>query len=72
LRRDLVLKPGLVLAIEPMFNLGTARTRTLTDGWTVVTEDGRCSAHFEDTVAITENGPEVLTRVPGEPIWDRG
>jgi methionyl aminopeptidase len=71
LRRDLVLKPGLVLAIEPMFNLGTARTRTLTDGWTVVTEDGRCSAHFEDTVAITDAGPEVLTRANGRNIWRR-
>ena len=66
LRRDLVLKPGLVIAIEPMFNLGTAETTTLEDGWTVVTADGRWSAHFEDTVAVTEDGPEVLTRAEDE------
>lgn len=71
LKNDLILKPGLVLAIEPMFNLGTARTRTLEDGWTVVTEDGMCSAHFEDTVAITVDGPEILTRPESTPgnIW---
>jgi len=65
LRRDLVLRPGLVLALEPMFNLGTKETRTLEDGWTVVTADGRCSAHFEDTVAITKEGPRILTRPQG-------
>lgn len=56
-----VLEPGMVLAIEPMVNAGTWKTRTLKDGWTVVTLDGSLSAHFEHTVAITENGPEVLT-----------
>jgi len=65
LRRDLVLKSGLVIAIEPMFNLGSATTKTLADEWTVVTADGKCSAHFEDTVAITDNGPEILTRPAG-------
>jgi methionyl aminopeptidase len=56
-----VLQPGMVLAIEPMVNVGGWKTRTLSDGWTVVTLDGSLSAHFEHTVAITENGPEVLT-----------
>jgi methionyl aminopeptidase len=57
-----VLEPGMVLAIEPMVNVGGWKTKTLADGWTVVTLDGSLSAHFEHTVAITENGPEVLTR----------
>jgi methionyl aminopeptidase len=56
------LRPGLVLAVEPMINIGTHETRTLGDGWTVVTKDGKYSAHFEHTIAVTENGPEVLTR----------
>jgi methionyl aminopeptidase len=55
------LRPGLVLAIEPMFTLAGEETRTLADGWTVVTADGSLSAHFEHTVAVTENGPEILT-----------
>ena len=55
------MKEGLVLAIEPMVNAGTAETRLLDDGWTVVTADARRSAHFEHTVAIGDNGPEVLT-----------
>jgi methionyl aminopeptidase len=55
------LRPGLVLALEPMLNLGGDETRALPDGWTVVTADGSLSAHFEHTVAITEHGPEVLT-----------
>jgi methionyl aminopeptidase len=59
--RGLKLKEGLVLAIEPMVNAGGPGTRTLDDGWTVVTADGRRSAHFEHTVAVTEHGPEVLT-----------
>jgi methionyl aminopeptidase len=59
--RGLKLKEGLVLAIEPMVNAGGAATRTLNDGWTVVTADGRRSAHFEHTVAVGEHGPEVLT-----------
>ena len=63
--RGLKLSAGLVLAIEPMFNLGTASIRTLADEWTVVTADGSISAHFEHTVAITEDGPRILTTVPG-------
>lgn len=55
------LRPGLVLAIEPMFTLAGEETRTLDDDWTVVTADGSLSAHFEHTVAITEDGPEILT-----------
>ncbi len=55
------LIPGVTLAIEPMINLGTHRTRTLSDKWTVVTADGLPSAHFEHTVLITEDGPEILT-----------
>ncbi len=57
-----ILKEGMVLAIEPMVNLGTWKTRVLGDGWTVVTEDGQSSAHFEHTIAITNRGPEILTK----------
>jgi methionyl aminopeptidase len=56
------LVPGLTLAIEPMVNIGGPATKTLGDRWTIVTLDGSLSAHFEHTVAITENGPRVLTR----------
>lgn len=56
-----LLKPGMVLAIEPMITLGSPKTRVLNDDWTVVTEDGSRSAHFEHTVAITPSGPEILT-----------
>ena len=55
------LKPGMVLAIEPMVNAGVPEVEVLDDGWTVVTADGAMSAHFEHTVLITENGAEVLT-----------
>ena len=55
--------PGLVLAIEPMVNMGTDRVQILSDGWTVVTLDGKPSAHFEHTIALTDNGPEILTQV---------
>ena len=55
------LKAGMTLAIEPMVNLGTAAVRLLDDGWTVVTADGMASAHFEHTVLITKDGPEILT-----------
>src|SRR5262245_55873681 len=57
------LKPGLVIAIEPMINLGTEKVKVLEDGWTVVTLDGRPSAHFEHTIAVTPEGPEILTRI---------
>jgi methionyl aminopeptidase len=55
------LKPGLVVAVEPMVNVGGWETRVLADDWTVVTADGALSAHFEHTIAVTEDGPEVLT-----------
>lgn len=55
------LMPGMVIAIEPMINLGTANVVQLDDGWTVETADGKPSAHYENTVAITENGPRLLT-----------
>jgi methionyl aminopeptidase len=61
--RGLRLKPGMVLAIEPMVNAGQPEVRTLDDHWTAVTVDGSLSAHFEHSIAITENGPEVLSRV---------
>ena len=60
------LQPGLVLAIEPMFNLGGREIQTLDDEWTVVTADSTVSAHFEHTVAITPEGPHVLTVVPSK------
>ena len=56
------LKAGMVLAIEPMINAGGAEVHVLKDGWTAVTNDGSYSAHFEHTVAITKDGPQVLTR----------
>lgn len=59
--RDFPIKNGLVLAIEPMVNMGTEEVRILDDHWTVVTADGLPSVHFEHTVAMTSNGPEVLT-----------
>lgn len=55
------LRKGLVLAIEPMITQGSWRVRTLDDGWTVVTEDGKLAAHFEHTIALTEQGPRILT-----------
>lgn len=57
------LEVGMALAIEPMVNLGVYQVETLENGWTVVTKDRQASAHFEHTVAITENGPEILTRI---------
>jgi methionyl aminopeptidase len=57
-----ILKSGMVLAIEPMVNLGTWECMILEDGWTAVTRDGLVSAHFEHTVAITDHGPEILTQ----------
>jgi len=57
----LLLKPGMVFAIEPMVNAGGYQIKTLEDNWTVVTLDGALSAHFEHTIAITNNGPEILT-----------
>ncbi len=57
-----VLKPGMTLAIEPMVNVGTGDVLTLKDKWTFVTVDGKLSCHFEDTVAVTVEGPEIMTR----------
>lgn len=58
------LSPGLVLALEPMVNAGGHQVRTLEDGWTAVTQDGSLSAHFEHSIVVTEDGNEVLTRLP--------
>ncbi len=55
------LRTGMVFAVEPMVNVGAAETVLLDDGWTVITADGSLSAHFEHTIAVTDNGPEVLT-----------
>ena len=57
------LKPGMALAIEPMINMGRPETRCLEDGWTAVTRDGSLSAHFEHTIAVTDTGPRILTKV---------
>lgn len=59
--RGVRLLPGMTIAIEPMINQGTERVETLADGWTVVTLDGKLSAHFEHTIAITSDGPQILT-----------
>ncbi|MDO4832594.1 MAG: type I methionyl aminopeptidase [Clostridia bacterium] len=61
--RGIRLLPGMTIAIEPMINEGTYKVKQLSDGWTVKTADGKLSAHFEHTVAITDNGPVILTRV---------
>jgi methionyl aminopeptidase len=58
-----LLRQGMTMALEPMVNIGDWRTKVLKDNWTVVTLDGSLSAHFEHTVAITANGPEILTRL---------
>ena len=58
---DIILTEGMVLAVEPMINAGTSAVQTLKNGWTVVTKDGKCSAHFEHTIAIVENGCQILT-----------
>ena len=65
LRNDLVLKEGMILAVEPMVNIGSSAVRTLRDGWTVVAKDGKSSAHFEHTIAIVEGGSDVLTLQAG-------
>ena len=65
-KRGARLTPGLTIAIEPMVNVGKPATRTMADRWTVVTADGSRSAHFEHTVAITRDGPRVLTSLVGE------
>ena len=57
------LREGMVLAIEPMVNVGDCKVLTLSDGWTVVTKDRKLSAHYENTVAILPDGPEILTLI---------
>ena len=61
LKKDIVLKEGMVLAVEPMVNMGSGAVKVARDGWTVVTKDGKCSAHFEHTIVIVKGGCEVLT-----------
>ncbi|CAN5915133.1 type I methionyl aminopeptidase [soil metagenome] len=65
-KHDIRLEPGVVLAIEPMVALGTKDVKALSDGWTICTKDGRASAHFEHTVAMTLDGPRVLTYLEGD------
>ena len=62
-RRGPELQPGMCLAIEPMFTLGTGDVYVEADGWTIATVDDALAAHFEHTIAITANGPEILTQV---------
>lgn len=61
--RGIRLMPGMTLAIEPMINMGKAGVKVMPDGWTVITQDGSLSAHFEHTVAITTDGPQIMTKV---------
>lgn len=61
--RGIRLLPGMTIAIEPMINEGTFKVNQMSDGWTIKTADGKLSAHFEHTIAITDNGPVILTRV---------
>jgi methionyl aminopeptidase len=65
--RGIELRPGIVLAIEPMVNAGAHAVKVLKDGWTVVTADGRLSAHFEHSVAIMDGDPFILSRIDGSP-----
>lgn len=60
--REIILKEGMTLALEPMVNVGTHYIKLMSDGWTYATKDGKLSAHFEDTVVVTKNGAEILTR----------
>jgi methionyl aminopeptidase len=66
------IKAGYIFAVEPMVNLGTHHTKVLADGWTVVTLDGKPSAHAEHTIAITEDGPEVLTKIASRAVQEVG
>jgi methionyl aminopeptidase len=65
------LRPGLVIAVEPMVNMGTKRCKVLADDWTMVTRDRKPSAHFEHTIALMRTGPRILTAAPApdEPEW---
>lgn len=62
-QKEIILQEGMTLALEPMINAGAYKIRLEKDGWTFVTVDGKLSAHFEDTVAVTKNGAEILTRI---------
>ncbi len=66
---DFRLVPGLVIAVEPMVNMGTKEVRCQADHWTQVTADGAPSAHFEHTIALTDSGPEILTAGPKGESW---
>jgi len=61
LKNDILLRKGMILAVEPMITLGSYKVKVMPDGWTVITADGKPAAHFEHTLAITQNGAEVLT-----------
>lgn len=61
--RGIRLLPGMTIAIEPMINIGKPDVKVLPDGWTVITKDGSLSAHFEHTVVITSNGPQIMTKL---------
>ncbi|MCI9354136.1 MAG: type I methionyl aminopeptidase [Firmicutes bacterium] len=63
-RKGILLKKGMTLAIEPMVNMGSYQLKVLKDGWTAVTRDGLCAAHYENTVVITNGEPEILTLLP--------
>ena len=65
------LKKGMVIAIEPMINIGTFEVKTLDDNWTVVTADGKLSAHFENTCVVRDGFPEILTLITGEEKWQK-
>lgn len=71
-RHDFRLEPGLVLAVEPMVNLGSKRVRALRDHWTQSTQDSKPSAHFEHTIAMTKDGPQILTAGPNGVEWWMG
>ena len=70
-RRGRKIEPGLCIAIEPMFTIGSYETRVKSDGWTVATADGSLAAHWEHSIAITADGPRVRTRAEGETIEGR-
>lgn len=72
LNKDIFLKEGMVLAVEPMVNQGTAGVRTLRDGWTVITRDRKYSAHYEHTIAVVDGGCEVLTSLSPTPAEKNG
>jgi len=66
--RSVMLETGMTFTIEPMVNLGKPGTRLLADGWTVLTRDRSLSAQWEHTMAVTDDGVDVLTRLPGDPL----